>query len=55
MTPLPHLYENEDKPSDLQENIQTNVPDLVMVQIDPMTYLNHSRNFAVNNMPLIKE
>ena len=53
--PMPHLYENDDKPTDFIENMGANNPDIVMVQIDPMQYLTKCRQFALSNLPLIKE
>jgi hypothetical protein len=29
--PMPHLYENDDKPTDFIENMGANNPDIVMV------------------------
>lgn len=53
--PIPSLHDDEEKLSDLQENLQNNNPDLIMVQMDPMTYLNKARSFALNNLPLLRE
>lgn len=41
--------------SDLIKNITKNNTELILVQIDPMTYLGHSRNFALKYLPSFKE
>ena len=50
---MPSLYRDGEVPTDFIENAHDNMPDLVMVQSDPMTYMSRSRQFAINNIPLL--
>ena len=47
------LYKDGDVPTDFIENVNDNMPDLVMVQSDPMTFMSRARQFAISNIPLL--
>jgi hypothetical protein len=53
---LPHLRgKGEEDKSEFLNNMEKTMPDIVMVQMDPMPFMHQCRQFAIKYLPTIAQ